>query len=1590
MIQQERHIFKGIQRDLSVSKFNAEFAYDAYNIRLTARDNNTLLSATNEKGTLEIPIEWKDKNIININEYNILGYTVLNEYLVLFIQYIELEIYHDAIVRLKLNDTKDKFNGIILFDQAGDKNTGALNFNIKNPIESLAVYEGENVQKVYWVDGLNPNRMINIASITNTNNYNQYSFDFLQKLQLEEKITIKQDENINGQFPIGITQYAFTYYNLYGSESNIIYVSPLYYNHMIDRGGSPEEKAIGGYNIIIDNIDNSFDYLRCYSITRTSENATPIVKKVQDINIKNRVYSYPIKDVLTETSNTYSYQRVISTILTIYDIFLNKVSLNTLDYTITSFSGGYEKHFKIPKDYIIEIKENNNTIKAIAGDSTVIKEIHKSLGVGSGTLTIHDYYTSNNTIDKIIPINIIDNNTQGEIMDSTLLLYIGGKDIIPYTITQKDNTLFLGNLQLKDIVLDNNIIKNIKDTSTVSFLYRDNYIEQDDSTYPYKIQLNKSSRNLKHFKGGETYRIGVQFKDTKGNYTQPVWLGDYKNDLYPTQNKLPYIEATLKNPNITSFYKARLVMAEVQNKDRSIIAQGILCPTVFNASDRYDNSPFAQASWFIRPFGTIKAPVNIASDNYAPIHQELQIDKADNDNKIYITKGSTISTVSYTLVYIKIGFEDSTVYRVDLFNDKKEIVYANASTSYNKVIGGLKNYIDANYIPSKDDFKFTSQSTEIKAIEEPGNIYDISNLTYKYYSDTSIITMHSPDINLNQTTINNAKLRIIGYTILDYITTDYNVNSTLGKAQDSKVINTNFSGKYKSGFFTMKPIYQDQTKDSEIYTRYFIYPWQRNGSLNSEGAVENRKALLKTKIISNLSYYDNATMFNTPWESYLEGDEIRTGITNVRLFNSDSVTALMLDYPKNASYKDQNLIYYGNIDKIVTPDKDGYLIKYIGTDNPQFNYDNYKVLEEPNTKTYDPISMKYKSTPHYVFSLNFTNDGIQRELPKLYQEGDRLSRGIANIPIWNTIPVIKEPDYTAETLEALTKPIKEGQIAVTTNDMRVYGVTKIVSPEFIISYEWGPFNIFYSIFKVDNILYIIDKNKTDHSLIRYQYSKSEYIKVDKTPNNNYLYIAELYKDVPESVLYGGNSKEAINNNTWIPIGEDIDIRDKTDITLIGTEGDTYYQRYDCLKTYAYTQEDQNQLIDTVSFMVETHQNLDGRYDKNRNNISNLYINPTNFNLFNPVYNQDNNYFNYHILDDRFKQTNFPNTITWTKEKHILSDIDEWTNITMASTLDLDGDKGQVTSLNTFNNEIFCFQEKGLSNILFNSRVQIPASDGVSIEITNGLKVQGKRYISNMVGCQNKWSIVETPSGLYFMDNNTSSIYQFNGQISSLTDKLGFKSWMNEVNNYSVWNPIDYSNFKSFYDRGNDDIYFINKDYCLCYSEYLQQFTSFMSYESVPLMVNIGSELYSFKKGKLWQNNAGEYNMFYNEFKPYSITFISNDNPSYDKIFNNLDFRADSFDNNTITNKTFDTLEVWNEYQKGVTKLNNIVGRPSNLKRKFRVWRVNIPRANTYWNGIVANNRDRIRNTWAYIKLSMNDNNNKLKTELHDVIVSYFM
>lgn len=1465
MLKQEQHIIKGMTRDLTVSKFNPEFAYECKNIRITARDNSTLLTVTNERGNSELSILTSNGNPLQVLG-TLIGYNVLNNYVTLFTTGDKDRIY-------RLENKQTYFEGKLLYE-------GNLNFNVNNPIENISVYENDNIQKVYWIDGLNQSRVINIvADSTVSGSWNDSSFDFVQDLELKETVTVVRDDLASGSFSSGVIQYAFTYYNKYGQESNIFYTSPIQYISFASRGASPEEKVSNSFTITIANPDTRFDYIRVYSIHRASIDATPNVLNVVDLPI--------------------------------------------------------------------------NAANVRAGE----------------TLT----YTDNGTI--------------GTSVDPTELLYVGGEEVVFGTMTQKDNTLFLGNADIKRKLVGPDIINSIKG-GNISFnqRYVGNYV-RTAGYYPYKNSLYLGSK-IKSFKYLEWYRFGVQFQYKNGKWSEPIWINDAYNGpasggmgygISPSYNgALTTVQASYSlNSDIINkvvaqgFIRARGVVVYPTLIDREVVAQGILCPTVYNIGDRFGNSPFAQSSWFARP--NLAFDIERNKSNWNGIGTLF----GDYDK----SKAAVISNKNVNLT-IDPGTPSAKTILIDIVNKG-----AWAEFRHNKPVpNNWERNAEIQCIANTPAGPYTaSKGSEL-------NSYTASHAEY-FFVDQNILTLHSPDIEFDEGVQNldssGLKLRIVGVVPITANASEIDIQTSTPANDTSKMgfyketigsENNSYHGLknlISGAFWFDKMTNMKNVDDDHGYTEsFFVYAWHRNGSLNNQGPVTegSRTAMLDKKKISNLKFSSFSKYFNEPWLAYKANDATHTGITGVSIFNSNEQSLVRIPAPANSNLGDLN--YYGNVDKVIAATRvdDAYSLTFDFSDGPkteEFNRKNgYPIVvtgvntaesfahqlftggtfpiqfvkrsdgatltEVPNGT--DAVRMKYKSTPHAVFALNYATDGRQI-----------------------VMPTNRETDYTDYW---------------NVNDANV---TKGGVNHFF----WNP------------TAKSISESETQINDGVFQDVISEYTSNLTDNNYSYLYLAELYNDNITN-RFGGQTEEAFENNIWLPGGEPINLlnADGTPVSyasLTYTEGDTFLERYDCLKTYSYTLEDQNSVTEIVSFMCETRVNIEGRYDRNRGQLNNLTMTPENFNKVNKVYSQKNNFFNYRgINHSKFNLNYFPNTITWTKEKQLGSIIDTWTNITMASTLDLDGDKGEVISLNTYNNEIFCFQRKGFSNILFNSRVQIPASDGMPIEITNGMKVSGKRYVSNTIGCSNKWSIVESPSGLYFIDNETNSMYLFNGEVKSISDSLGMRQWVNENNTHINWNPVTYENFRGFYDKNNNDVYFVNNNWCLCYSELIGQFTSFMSYERVPAMFNVGSEFYAFNNNKLWQQFNGDYNMFFGQYKPYSITVVANADEPADKIFNTVEFRADAYDgDNLAPTKTYDTLDVYNEYQHGRVTLTDLNGRPSPLKRKFRIWRANIPRANTPINGIPANNRDRIRNTWAYVKLST-ETPNTYRTVFHDMTIHYFV
>lgn len=1516
---------KGMQRDLSASAFNPGYSYENKNVRVMPTDESTLLSLINEKGNKKSGIAGVGDHIKGIP----IGQALVNNELIIFaagdddyrladitpnlfkvpdifpcdVPITDLTAGEDTANDItpnlssvkditfrdcpyKLNIDVDSmlddriyklwFNNGVLTGKRLFR--GNLGFNYKHPIETISFYENADIRKVYWTDGLNQPRVINIAAASDVvSKWNTDSFNFVKTLSLNEKITIERNIVANGSFAPGVIQYAFTYFNKYGQESNIFYTSPLYYISYNNRGASPEDKVSNSFNIEVANVDRRFDYIRIYSIHRTSINATPDVRRVVDL-------APPI---------------------------------------------------------------------------------------------------------NVAKVTYTDNGSSGDSVDPTELLYIGGEEVVFGTMTQKDNTLFLGDIETKRKTLDSTIRNYFKGKSITFSTYNKSISSPEaKGYYPYSNQLKMNSYQFKTFKYLEYYRFGIQAQHYTGKWSEPIWINDVRNTVhidtlfYNSNNiGLPVAEFTLNDSTIINrlldngYVRIRPVVVYPTINDREAVCQGILCPTVYNISDRFGNSPFAQSSWFTRP--------NAPFDEYKAFHYNQNNAGAWGGD--WIGLGQFLGNPS---AYSRAGIMSNNRTIVNAYGKQYNIDIVNkgawAEFRHNRPIPGNSNRnaeIQCIWNPPSGPYvNDTATDSDVASW--------VSNNAENYYIDQSILTFHSPDIEFDNEVrsidTSGLKLRIVGMVPLTAFASDIDI-------QTSTPVNNFYNSSELPAGFYKEPIgaendfsygglgvhlgdshfgwrglisgafwfdeltayKKDTGNNNHLTTGFVVYPWHRNGSLNNTKYATNgyRSAMLDKKKMSNMRYSYKSVYLDSGniWNAYESGSSTRTGISGVAVFNSNEVSLVRLPAQKNSGLTDIN--YYGNVDKLLNISrigykKGGYPIMTTGVQSAEINAhtlfsSGYMQIDSRFTDQItgtDPVRIKYKSTPHAVLALNYTTSGAQRILPN-----------------------IKDGDYSDTWfVNAQNSGAPSGQHMYWDKS----GSTKSVSQDTIIA--GAPRGPIYGVSSIQH---------------------------------GWLWLGELYNDNVQN-RFGGQTEEAFENNTWLPCGDPISLVDtnngvKSSITIKWEEGDTYFQRYDHIKTYPFTLEDQNAVTDIVSFMCETRVNIDGRYDRNRGQTSNFSITPENFNLMNDVYSQPNNFFNYRTINpNKLNLDNFHNSITWTKTKTAGELVDTWTNITLASTLDLDGDKGTVRALRRFNNNIFAFQDRGISQILYNENMQISSTDGVPIEIANSGKVNGKRYISDKIGCTNKWSMCETSNGIYFIDDITKGIFLFNGQLDNLSDRLGFHSWINRASDsIDIWNPVDFDGFVTYYDKVNGDVFFISKDECLAFSEPLGQFSSFYSYEKTPYFTNLEDRGIAFNvegTGTLyrpWLHNEGDYNMFFGVYQPFYTTIIANPDMPVDKIFNNLEFRSDSWDkSDNLLNTTFDTLTVWNEYQQGTSTLNNILGRPSDLKKKFRIWRANIPRASAI--GSTKKGRDRMRNPWLYIKLSMEEENVN-KTVLHDMIVHYF-
>ena len=1443
----------GMSRDLSISAANPKYAYTINNMRIINNDETGDLSLINEKGTMME--EQEDGTILGVVE--------AVDTVVFFIKNV-----YTGKDSIKIYDG----NGVSTLYE------GNLNFDIEHPIEGIFNFETDNTQKVYWIDGINPLRTINIVEEQNIkDDWIDNSFDVDQEVQTLEKthVTIQKIEAGNGSFPGGTVQYFITYLNSNGIESPIAYISPKYYTSK--NGGdalSSEEICSNTFTIKVENVNTHFQYINLYSVI-TSGYYSREAKLVQSIKIDKN------------------------------------------------------------KDYII----------------------------------------------------LIDNNTEGETINLSDLLFKTNTGIVPNAIGVKQNTLFLGNykLQQKNYDIEEEDRENLKLALNHLLTIEETYIPYpsiiENNLYPYDSYNEKRNSNeIKHFKGGEYYRLGIIFKDAKGNTSCPIFIQDIKMDKYPIivedegqEVGTHVFRARLyQEPQIAGFLQEIMdkynyttivpVVVYPSINERTVLCQGVLNPAVCSYEERQNVSGnFASSSWFFRPIQLKQMNTLIASTDSGPVEFRH--------------------------------------------------MFGIASSAYNSnaaIMDEGKEYPCEN----------------ITGAEK----YSLLGVSMPYTVDNTILTLNSPDLELSEELDNfdftNCKCRIVGYIPIDSRRSYHTMaaNHALDFQDNIKTyFNTdgyNKASQHITGSKFRLNLGSAHYVDSNnplpspglyIYEDVNIYPWN-NSILHKkyteediEKIVDNKygsgyviyesypveQGVLKYNRTSNLLISSRTRYLNHPvdfynedrGEAYIEeGNTIiytHNGITTPILFNSKENIPIYIPHPNG---KDINVLYSGNVDRIINSD----------------------VLESSEDLT---CHIQYKSTKHLVFGIKYSRDE------------DYLFQVHQILPTPFVISTVANNEkQVANSVEDYAVSNFWNQEDYVTYRQDLYHKTMYQSNnEVYDGYDWGWFNYYTSYERTDSwyangivqdAIELLDYTGNPY----YNYATGVMSSFPQNGSFDYnlkdmgiLWLGEIHKDIPENQRFGGNTEEAFLNNKWYIAGPEIAAKNLTSgLGIIEwLEGDTYFQRYDTLKTYSGSTENKNNVTEILSFFCESRVNPDSRYDNNRNKQDNTPMTPQNFNLVNPAYSLQYNFtdiISYSIIPEYISEnTNFPSDIVWSLSKKTGERIDTWTKINTVSSISLNSSYGKINAIKNINDSLLVFQDKGISNVLYNENVQIASTTGIPIEIANSGKVDGYRILSNQYGCVNKWSIQNTKKGLYFIDDYTKNIVFFNGQFKSLSREKGFNSWIrNYIDNapqaFTQTTQSKFGNIITHYDKITDDVYFTTDTESLNFSEVLDEFQSFLSYDRTCALVNLKGKSYLLKNiYDNYTNNyhyeihkmyEGDYNNLLNTQCSYGIEILVNPEPTEDKVFNTLEFRADTWSAGSLTNDTFDYLAAETEYQHGTSILQNKQGYPSNLKKKFRIWRANIPRDD-------SNKRDRIRNTWAKIKL-YKYNFQKEKTVLHDVQVNYFV
>lgn len=505
-----------------------------------------------------------------------------------------------------------------------------------------------------------------------------------------------------------------------------------------------------------------------------------------------------------------------------------------------------------------------------------------------------------------------------------------------------------------------------------------------------------------------------------------------------------------------------------------------------------------------------------------------------------------------------------------------------------------------------------------------------------------------------------------------------------------------------------------------------------------------------------------------------------------------------------------------------------------------------------------------------------------------------------------------------------------------------------------------------------------------------------------------------YKRNVFNVQYGGNNFESRSRNIYMAVSR-VQKLDEAIIPVFG--GDTYIAMFDYLHA-GWKEESATGKCEISIFPVETSINLDLRNDLSyhvqqslvssselklmrelkgiHTDGSTQYAQPTDLYIYNTVYSKENTTKIYLTQPfDWRQQTVFDTRVLSSKVKINNEFSDSWLIYGANAYIDVDSQYGEITALINTNNQILFFQPKAFGTLSVNERALIQTSSISQLSLGTSGVLARFDYAKTKMGLSHRDHIVLTQNGLYWIDIINKSMYKFTNGPEEVSLMKGMDSWFNEnLNNVEefpdliLFNDPKYKEISIVYKASG---YGLSKNnFHLVYNEITDSFISFYTYYPLFVINYEDKVLSTDDRINLYKHNdvSGTRCIFYGQaVSPSNITLIVNPDPLATKVFNNLEWLTEVYDeDNNVHNESFTSLRITNDYQDtGVVSLTS-----TNLKRRLRRWRYTIGRALYTETGANQTRNDaRIRDSYMKLKLEFN-NASARRFIAHDIITSYMV